>query len=194
MRLRSNGLAAEALKYRDIEPVNVTGAEIYEAVERGVADGFSASPFQNGISLGLHEVAPHFIDFGFGNFALIPAISISEKAWADLSPEQQEAMTQAGEEMFEFGLKNLTEQEEAACDTLLESGGTATRLPQAEIDAWKADALEPLLKRWTESVTSEGVAAEDAESFLADYTSAIERYEGESEFVDGLARCVERAQ
>lgn len=182
--------ALEAIGVTDIvtPPVH----ELYESLERGLADVVVGFALDVAVQMSLHEITPHFVDVGAGQWA-DTVLVMNKDTWESLSEEQQRAIEAALENIP----KNLVEAqiatEDEACSQLLAAGGTASRLPENVIEEWRQAASGPLKQGWIDQATKAGV--ENPEAFWDAYLAALE--EAAQVFPDyqsGIARCVARAE
>ena len=93
-------------------------------------------------------------------------------------------------ELDEF-LETLTEHEEAACDKLLDAGGTITILDEKEADDWASRTKDSVKASWMKAVQGSTSGA-DPEAFYNDYMTAIEKYEADASYEPALQRCAAR--
>jgi TRAP-type C4-dicarboxylate transport system substrate-binding protein len=193
-RIRGLGYPSEAVELVGMDPVIMEATEIYESLDRGVVSGYIL-PFANAVTgFRTHEVAPHFLDAGLGQWAIAASVTMPLGQWEDLPEEVQDAMEVAGQEMAtEFMLPNLQSQDEAACDEVLEAGGVVNRLSDEEIEEWRELAGESIIELWRSQAMDAGVAEDVIDEFETGYLNTIERYEDESDYVDGLTLCAERS-
>lgn len=99
MRVQPSPSAIRMMELLGAQPTPIAWGELYSALQQGVVDGAENNP--TALTSARHgEVAPHF---SFDEHTMIPAVVfISTKAWEGLSPEHQEAMRAAGQEMMAF--------------------------------------------------------------------------------------------
>lgn len=192
-RLRAVGLIAEALQARGVDPVLLGAPEIYESVERGVVDGYSGLPFQIAMDLSMHEVAPHTIETGLGVFAIVPVISMRMDVWESLPADVQDAMLEAGEGVTDQGVEVVTSGDEAACDTLLDAGGSVVVVPDDEVEQWREEVQDTVLDSWVSDAVSAGLDEDTVRDFYDTFVETVQGYEDEVDYVDGLRTCAERS-
>ena len=192
-RLRSVGLLAEALRTVGVEPVATGATEIYEAVERGVLDGYSAATFEIMAGYKLQEVAPYVLQTDLGLFASAATV-ISESTWGSLSPEQQAALQSASETAIEDAVTKFATAEDGACTALLDAGGSVTTLPASDVEEWRSRVGTGVADAWRKTAVAGGTDPATVDGFLRDFTAAVAKFEAGSGYTDGLARCAERSR
>lgn len=104
----SGGTLSRTIKAIGGNPVQIAAPEIYQALQRGTIDG-NVGPISSLPDYELQEV----LKYGTTNVSLgsfVQAYVINERFWKELSPEQQDALVQAGEETMEH-LPGLLDKE-----------------------------------------------------------------------------------
>jgi TRAP-type C4-dicarboxylate transport system substrate-binding protein len=193
-RLRAVGLTGVALQAVGVDPVALPAPDIYESIQRGVVDGYAGLPFQTAIQLGMAEVAPHMLETGMGVFALVGVFTISTDTWESLPSDVQEVMVDVGKETTDVGVDILNAVNEEACDQLIDSGGSVTVVPQDKAEEWRNDVFQdPILTTWRKDAQAAGVDPQVVEDFEEAFFERLERYEAESNFVDGFTACARRS-
>lgn len=192
--LRGRNVRAAALMTEDFNSVgaNVVGlvaAEMLDAFQRGVIDCWSAVGLALSNDIGLAAITPYIYDYGRGvNGA--QQLVINNDVWNSLSERQQEAMTEASDEIFETyfspdGLQATAAME--ACDAIEEGGGTVSRLPDDLIADWEEVAAPANVKKFLE------IAGPEGQDFLDEWTDALRDMEDEySDYEDPTIACAER--
>lgn len=180
--------ALQAIGADDI--VTPPANELYEALQRGLADTAVGFVLDVGVQMSLHEVTPHFVDVGAGQWA-DNLLVMSLDAWESLPESVQTAFDTAAQESIARIPELLEETEGAACEQLLEDGGSASRLPDEVIEEWASTAEQPLRENWVQRAEQAGVEA--PQEFMDAYLETIETYEAEyADFRTGIAACAEQ--
>jgi TRAP-type C4-dicarboxylate transport system substrate-binding protein len=191
LRIRSFGYTAEALDAIGADPVFLDTAEVFEALQRDTIDAFCGFFLDAAVGVGLHEVAPRFIDTGLGQYASVGGL-MNLDVWESLSPEDQQVLTEVSEEYVDVALDNLDAYATRACDTLVEEGGSVTVLPEAEVARWEETAGDTLVESWKGAAIEAGADEAAVDEFLAQRLETVEQFEAESDYVEGLQACAER--
>ena len=100
-------------------PTVVSFNELYSALQTGVVDG-AEQPIANYKSNAFQEVAPNLILDGHTLGAI--QVIITDEAWDNLTPEQQDILMQAGKEASEFNRQISEEAENKVLDELKADG------------------------------------------------------------------------
>lgn len=189
-KVRVIGYAAEAYQEAGMTPVAISQSEVYESLQRGVVEGTSGGSFDILTDRDYQEVAPHFMDLRSGNYALTMNV-INKRVWDKLPEDIQATITEVSEGYLDTYLETLTEHEEAACDKLLDAGGTITILDEKEADDWASRTKDSVKASWMKAVQGSTSGA-DPEAFYNDYMTAIEKYEADASYEPALQRCAAR--
>jgi len=99
MKIRTAGDDGEMFKQMGVAVVLLAGGEIYDAMKRGVIDGFQASSPALDITLAVHEVSKYAYLSPVRQPTDYTMLGINKKAWESLTP----------------GLKKLLQEAYAAC-------------------------------------------------------------------------------
>ena len=168
MKLRAVGSAMDKMtRLLGAIPISVTAPELYDAISRGTVDGafFPAwSMRTNGLEKQVHYAlrGPKFGSVN-GIFAM------SDKAWATLSPENQELMTKAAAEAQEHHCKYLESMDVEVTDWLVKDYGLqVTTVTGAEADLWEK-RIAPVAKEWAKEMDRSG---RDGSGILRAYEEA----------------------
>jgi TRAP-type C4-dicarboxylate transport system substrate-binding protein len=193
-RVRTIGLHAAALERVGVDATAMDTSEMYEAIDRGVLDGFASFPFSTSVfAFSLQEVAPHFIDTGLGQYTT-GAVAFNVDIWEGLPSEVQDLLRQAAAETYdEFVVANLEPLDETACDMVLENG-SVTALPEDEVEQWREDVFDDILEQWISTAAAETDLSEDeAAAFVDEYRELESEFAAGEDYVDGLQACIQRA-
>lgn len=189
--IRAAGMSSEVIKALNGNPVALPATDIYEAVQRGVIDGFTSFPFEIVTDLGVHEVAPHMTDPGIGQYVM-PATVIKLETWEGLPEDVREAIEQASSEHVATAVQDLAEVEEQVCDEILAAGGSAIVWSEGNVAAVEEEVGADLLDQWLEDRAAE-MGQEEAERYLEEYLATLEEHASGEESNSGVARCAERS-
>lgn len=189
-KLRVIGYAAEAFQEAGITPVAISQSEVYESLQRGVVDGTSGGSFDILTDRDYQEVAPHFMDLRSGNYALTMNV-INKRTWDGLPADLQDIITEVSDGYLDTYLETLAEHENAACDKLLDAGGTITILDEDEAADWADRTQDAVKASWAKQVESSGSGV-DADEFYNAYMGALETYEADATYEPALQRCAAR--
>ena len=142
IRTMENPLHLRAFETFGASPLPMAYGEVYTALEQGVIDGAEAAR-SNYVSKRFYEVAPHWAEIGWMH--LVAPLVISERVFASLPPEDQEAVRLAARKAVVAEREAYRHAEETALETLVEAGVTITRPDRSQLEElarrmWEASA------------------------------------------------------
>jgi TRAP-type mannitol/chloroaromatic compound transport system substrate-binding protein len=124
MRYRmSSGLSSDVLKDMGGHPVNVPGAELIPALERGVIDGGEWINTASDLKIGLYDVAKNYSLQGLHQAIGIQDIMINGKAWRSLPPDIQAIVEAATTKSILDGILYFVEENAKALQILTKEKG-----------------------------------------------------------------------
>lgn len=184
--VRAAALIVQDFSSVDANVVSLVAGETLDAFERGVIDCWSALPLELASDLGLAELTPYIHDYGRGSNGALE-LMIGTGVWDSLTPEQQEAMNRASDEIAERFTEILGERVTAACDEIEAAGGVVVRFDDDEVEAWEEQAVPVNEAKFLE------IAGPQGEDFLATFQSTLAGYEDEYQDTEDLtASCAAR--
>lgn len=172
--LRAPGDTTEALASLGVNPVAITIAESYESIDRGVIDGIITA-LDGLVDARLQEVTPHIYDIGeyWGN-GMMHHVVVNSNAWERLSPETQEIMAAASEDVSSsfFATYDSTDRD---CGLLEEAGVEVSKIgPEEQGDTWAEEAQRLQIDAWLGRV---GQAVDDPEALFNRFVEIVEEKE-----------------
>jgi TRAP-type C4-dicarboxylate transport system substrate-binding protein len=186
-KIRGYGYVSEALEIAGASAIGISQSEVYEGLQRGVLDGTSGASLDIAADRDYQEVAPHFLDVNFGNYAVTANI-INLQTWENMPQDIQDAITEVSEGYLDQYLESLAEVEVASCDEVLEAGGDITLFDESATASWEEEAGPAIRDIWAQDVASVNSEA-DTDAFFEEYTSTLEGYESESTYEPAMERC-----
>lgn len=183
--IRSGGLASEVLLTARVNPVAMTATDIYESMERGIVDGYTALAIANLPAFGLTRVSPYVIDPGIGAYSSSIVI-INEDLYESMPAEYQQALDEASAMGIQYGLEEMEAAGRIACEELTESGTEFSSFSDEDVAEWSERST--VADEWVARYEQRGY---DAASVLEDYRAIVSEEETESDFQDPLVACME---
>lgn len=171
MRLRISGLEQGILLGKlGGSQVNMSGGEIYQALERGVIDGAEFSTPNVDLSGGFDQVTKYWSLPGWHQSSSVFGVMINKSAWDALSPATQEKLKIAADATMVWSLA-YTEKRSTEAYKAFEAAGTEiTRLDDATLERIQLMANETIEQVACENPTSARVYASMLQ-YLEDYSS-----------------------
>jgi TRAP-type mannitol/chloroaromatic compound transport system substrate-binding protein len=148
MRVRmSSGLSSDVLKDMGGIPVNLAGAEIIPAAERGLIDGVEWINTASDLKLGLYDVFKNYSIQGLHQAIGIMDIMINGKAWRALPPDIQTIVETACTQSIIEGMMYFVEENAKALNILIkEKGVNVFDAPPGYSDAFIKSSKKVLAK------------------------------------------------
>lgn len=171
--IRSSGGAFDVtLDHAEVAAASMPAADTYEAMARNTVDG-TVMPFLSTLPYRLDEVAGYSTNgLNLGSVG-IPYV-ISEEAWQQFTPEQQEALTEAGDTANQTLCTALNRLHGEGRDYLRDNGVTLTEVDLSPGSPW-SEVTDPVREDWATSLDEVGLPGTQV---LRDYEAAIESHEG----------------
>lgn len=184
--VRASGFYVKALEAVGANPAAIPVTDVYEAMQRGTIDAYGGLILDVIPPTGLHEVGPHIHDAKLGHYAN-STWTMALDTWESLSPEAQSIIEDLNGQFAEQLTAAYEETEDAACETILDSGGSVTIFSDEETQKW-ADAIgDGPLQDWIDQ--SEAASEEMYSEFEGYFQEAAN---GEyADYQTGMERCVE---
>lgn len=173
------------------ESAYIDFGETFDALSRGLMDGWDGSEWSVNVDAGMHEATPYFNHPQFGT-AGTAAVLISTAEWEAISEEDRAAISAATEEFYDWVPEKIVEHETESCDRLWEEGGEAHMLPEDEIEEWESRVGDSAFDKLMADGAALGYSEEEVTEFRDQYVSVVAAMEEVSGYEDGFAACADR--
>ena len=131
---------------------SMPSSEIYSAMQSGVLDATNTSS-GSFVSYRLYEQAKCLTAPGENAlWFMYEPILMSRKTWDKLTPEQQAAITAAGQKAEDYFFEEAQKVDQDMIDAYKKAGVEVVEMQQADYDAWLAVAQESSYKLFSEQV------------------------------------------
>ena len=135
LKVRISGeLANKAVGDSDASPVNITMAEMYEGIERGVFDSFLLNPASTK-DYGMADLIKYGTGAEFGGGSI--GLAINEKVYQGLPKNVQEVLIQVGDELTESTAKFYDEYNASVIQQFRDDGVEMYELTDSEQAKWR---------------------------------------------------------
>lgn len=185
LSIRSGGLTSEALLAVGANPVAMTATDIYESMERGVVDGYTALAIANLPTFGLSTTTPYLVDPGIGTYSS-SIVVINAELLASMPQEYQDAIAEASANGIGYGLEEMGAAAQTACTELRDTNAQLSTMPALDVEAWKERA--DIAQGWVDRYAERGY---DAQGVLDDYRRIIGEESATSDYADPFIACLE---
>ncbi len=182
--IRSGGLVSEVLMEVGVNPVAMTATDIYESMERGIVDGYSALAIANLPAFGLTRATPYLVNPGVGTYAS-SVVVINADLFESMPDEYKKAIEKASLNAITNGLEEMDAAGEMACTELKQQGTKFSKFSDEEVMSWKQKVTVD--SDWVGRYSKQGY---DAKSVLDDYRKIISEEESKSTYSDPVVKCI----
>jgi TRAP-type C4-dicarboxylate transport system substrate-binding protein len=158
-------------------PVGMPVPAMPEALSKGVIDG-TVVPWEVTTPLKVAELVGSHTDFeGTRGLYTATFVFAMNKAKYDSLPDDLKKVIDAnsGREMSKWVGRVMDEGDLPGIKAAEAAGNTIRKLPEAEVDRWKA-AAEPVVEAWVAEVSAKGY---DGKAMVEDAKALIAKYAGE---------------
>lgn len=149
--------AGDNMRY--LQPTGAAGvrgalADYFNNIKTGVTDG-CIMWIEGAVSFKLFEVAPYFVDIGFGT-AVNKALTVNKTTWAKLPDEVKKALQDTAIELRDRHAKMALETGAKSRAAFVAGGGKIIEVSEEERRAW-AKSLPNLAKEWAAAAEKSGL-------------------------------------
>lgn len=131
-------------------------------------------------------------DFPLFNIPSTMHIDNAVDAAASMATLYQQDKIRVAEERFYGEVAQLImDNEQAACDRLLEEGGKVNMRDQEKVTAWQEKMRPELYSIWYDTIASESYS--EAEEFYTTFMADLDQAAGSSGYERGVDACAERS-
>ncbi len=184
--MRCLGYVCDAIRAVGANPIAISSAEIYEAMDRGTIDGWTAYPFQDVLASQFQEVTPYISDPGIGAY-IQGATPINLEFWNSLPSDLQEILTELSSEYYDIYAEHAEELERETCAAASEAGVELSEFDPEDIEDWRDEVRDPIYDDWAETASEAGV---EADAFYDDLMQAYESAEEQTDYRSLYSDCV----
>ncbi|MGO1501513.1 MAG: C4-dicarboxylate TRAP transporter substrate-binding protein [Marinobacter sp.] len=176
-RIRATGIYTKVLSDLGANLVNMTYADVYQALDSGLLD-CSSSYFYAMRSFKTAEVVDTVTRVDWGQ-VLGFAIVINRYLWDDLNDEQQQVFRKAGADMIDFQAENLVKETEEIVEAL-PTGALGNAISVITMGADERQKLlagtDKYIQEWVEEMDKAGF---DGQQIWDQYSTLVDKYEAE---------------
>lgn len=154
LKIRTPGaLTGEVVSTLGGSPVSIAATEVYDALDRGVVDGYMTSR-EGVVTLGLEEVTKYATLAGF---YVGPAfIVMNRETYDELSPEQRAVIDKKRGRVLSLEAAESFDAASAKAVKAYEAAGmTLNEMPEDEVETWR-NAVQPVIDDWLDRQAKDG--------------------------------------
>jgi TRAP-type transport system periplasmic protein len=166
LKIRVYGAAdTDFVRALGMEPVAITLAEVYTALERGTVDAALTGSYP-AFAIKLYEVAKYIVDVNHGPNSGV--LVVSKRTWDRLSPETRVILTSLGEEFSQRGWEIGRRTDREGIDRNREKGMEFIPATPAMAAASRDTLMKVVLPNWLKRAGPDGKAVFN--QYLAPYS------------------------
>jgi len=184
VKVRSAGRMNKVLEKLGAAPVTMSSAELYEALQRGVIEGYSNTTISVTSGYSLYEVAPYVLDPLMGAYATCQTVMCLD-TWNSLPTDIKDIITEVSGEMYEKQVEILMDFEDEHMQKLANAGVTLYVLSPDEARRWKDLVTPYIYDVYIDDMDSRGLPGREV---MDEYTALVEKYEKESTYINAFDR------
>lgn len=184
LNIRAGGVLGEVVLAAGANPVAMSANDLFEAMERGVIDGYTSFALASLTNFGVTENTPFVANAGFGTYTAA-IVGINKDVYESLPESYQDAILAAAAEAVQIGIEEYEPNAIAACQEVRDAGGQFSQWDDSAI-AELRDQLT-LADSWAERMNSLGY---DGTSILEDFRRIIADETAKSTYTGILASCI----
>lgn len=182
-QIRATGEWIEALSIVGAEPAGIAYAETYEALQRGVVDGYALN-WEGVYDLQLQEVAPVMEDPGVGQVSNMMML-FNDQKWKSLPEDIQEAFDKATVEQVESLSDIYQKISEEQCQAMIDGGAQFNTWSEDAQNEWRDEAAAPIKEAWAKNLPN----PDSGKKFLDEYIDLIADKSESSTWKAGISIC-----
>ena len=153
-KIRSTGAATNlVVEALGGVPVNIPGAEVYEALDRGTID-FNLGPYSSYKGYDLYDQT-NFGTVGFGFASIIVTYSISTESWEALPLEAQQVLVEAGTATADHLCGKLEAENDTAIQEMTDLGAKFYKATEADIASF-GESAKAIQDQWAKNLDERG--------------------------------------
>lgn len=165
------GPATKALSVAGANPVAITANEVYEALQRGVVDGYAFS-LEGIAQYSLDDHSDFIVDTQAGGYTALNMV-INRDRYEALDDANRAVIDEVSAELTSYAIESLANVTNAACDALLEDSNVRSFEIWSDVEAskWENLAAATLRADWEQTAGENGV--EDPSTVFDSWETAL---------------------
>ncbi len=141
LKIRTAGKMTEVTKRLGATAVSMSSAEVYEAMDRGLLDGYTNTSLASAATRSFPEVAPYMLDPRMGNYACVET-AMNLRTWNSLPADIQGIISQVSKEVLKKSVEIMMADEDNVMQKMhTEWKATLYALSPEQVEKWKALVL-----------------------------------------------------
>jgi TRAP-type C4-dicarboxylate transport system substrate-binding protein len=190
LRMRVAGIPGLGYSQVGVEPLFLSAAEVYEAIQRGIVDGVTF-PWETHWSQGTHEVGKYIVQDGLGESGMALHV-LSLNTWNSLDPRVQNVIRELQTEWYDKLEEIMIRIDNEACDAYIANGNEIIIFSDAEKAKLSAATSEIMFNKWLNDAVDAGVPEAQVRDIWATYSAKVLEFNQVTSYVDAPVACKAR--
>jgi len=188
LKIRTAGRMTDVVKRLGATAVSMSSSEIYEAMDRGLLDGYTNTSLSSAATRSFPEIAPYMLDPGMGNYSCIET-AINLRTWNKLPSDIQEIISQVSKDVIGKSLEIMMADEEESMEKMAtEWNAMLYTLSPDEAMRWK-NLVVPLYDGYVADLENKGLPGKE---IFESYKALAKKYEKESRYTNPYDRWLKK--
>lgn len=188
LKIRTAGKMTIVAKRLGATAVSMSSAEVYEAMDRGLLDGYTNTSLASAATRSFPEVAPYMLDPRMGNYACIET-TMNLRTWNNLPSDIKEIISQVSKEVLGKSVEIMMADEDKVMVKMhTEWNATLYALSPEQVEKWKALVL-PTHNEFIAELEKKGLPGKD---LFDSYKALAKKYEKDSTYTSTYDRWLKK--
>lgn len=188
LKIRTSGKMTNVAKKLGATAVSMSSAEVYEAMDRGLLDGYTNTSLASAATRSFPEVAPYMLDPRMGNYACIET-AMNLRTWNNLPSDIKEIISQVSKEVLEKSVEIMMADENRVMEKMhTDWNATLYALSPEQVEKWKALVL-PIHDELVAELEKKDLPGKD---LFDSYKALTNKYEKDSTYTSTYDRWLKK--
>jgi len=188
LKIRTAGRMTDVVKRLGATAVSMSSSEIYEAMDRGLLDGYTNTSLSSAATRSFPEIATYMLDPGMGNYSCIET-AMNLRTWGQLPADIKEIISQVSKDVIDKSLEiMMTDEEESMEKMATKWNAILYTLTPDEAKRWK-NLVVPLYDGYVADLEDKGLPGKEV---FNSYKSLSKKYEKESIYTNTYERWLKK--
>lgn len=188
LKIRTAGKMTNVTKKLGATAVSMSSSEIYEAMDRGLLDGYTNTSLASAATRSFPEVAPYMLDPRMGNYACVET-AMNLRTWNKLPSDIKDIISQVSKEVLGKSVEIMMADEDRVMKKMnTDWKATLYVLSPDQVEKWKALVL-PTHDEFVAELEKKGLPGK---ALFNSYKALTKKYEKESAYTSTYDRWLKK--
>lgn len=188
LKIRTAGKMTNVTKKLGATAVSMSSSEIYEAMDRGLLDGYTNTSLASAATRSFPEVAPYMLDPRMGNYACVET-AMNLRTWNKLPSDIKDIISQVSKEVLGKSVEIMMADEDRVMKKMkTDWKATLYVLSADQVEKWKALVL-PTHDEFIAELEKKGLPGK---ALFDSYKALTKKYEKESAYTSTYDRWLKK--